>query len=65
MSKMSETTRYLAAAPAEWLCRPVVRLQPVLAKQGQPNIDLARLGGIVEGAGSVAPVIAIESPEHL
>jgi L-fucose isomerase-like protein len=64
MSKMSETTRYLAGTPAEWLCRPAVRLQPVLAKAGTPNIDLAKLGRIVEGAGSVAPVIAIDSPEH-
>ena len=39
MAGLSGATLYLAAGPAAWL-RPEVRLQPVLAKQGEPNIDL-------------------------
>jgi hypothetical protein len=40
MANLSGARRYLAAEPAAWLRRPEVRLQPVLAKQGEPNIDL-------------------------
>jgi len=64
MGSLTDTTRYLAAEPAEWLRRPLVSLQPVLAKQGQPNIDLLRLVGVIDGVGRLEEMIAIESPDH-
>lgn len=64
MTQLGETMRYLAAAPREWLIRPRVRLQPVLAKEGRPNIDLERLAGAIDGVGRISEMIAIESPQH-
>jgi L-fucose isomerase-like protein len=64
MTKLTDTKRYLPAEPPAWLTRPAAKLQPVLAKQGQPNIDLPRLRGLIDGVGQIADLIAIESPEH-
>jgi len=64
MTLLSETERFLAAEPRSWLRRPIVRLQPVLAKRGEPNIDLDRLAGAIDGVGCLEEMIAIESPEH-
>lgn len=64
MKKLDVISRYLAAEPAEFLRRPVAKLQPILAKQGQPNIDLPRLRQTVAGTGCLAPLIPIESPAH-
>ncbi len=64
MTTMRETRRYLAAEPAEWLRRPTVRLQPVLATEGKPTIDLAALAGELAGVAVLNDVIPIRSPEH-
>ena len=64
MSDPSLVSRYLAAEPASWLRRPTVVLQPVLAKQGDTNIDLPRLAEVVRGVGALRPAVAIESREH-
>jgi hypothetical protein len=56
--------RYLAEAPKPWLKRPLAKLQPVLAKAGKPNIDVARLAKKIDGSGVLAEMIAITSPEH-
>jgi len=61
---MAEILRYLAGQPAPWLRRPLTRVQPILAKAGKPNVDLARLAERVAGVAEVLPVIAVESPEH-
>lgn len=61
---MAETLRYLAQEPASWLRRPLARLQPILAKAGKPNVDLARLAERLNGIAEVLPVIAVQSPEH-
>lgn len=39
-------------------------LQPIQAKQGEPNIDLPALAGVIEGTGTLRPPIAIQSPSH-
>ena len=64
MITFEDTTRYLVAEPPGYLRRPRVRLQPVLARQGQPNIDLERLAGVIAGIGEVLEPIAITSPAH-
>lgn len=64
MSSSVSTSRYLAAEPLSFLKRPVAKLQPVLAKQGQPNIDLPRLQQAIAGTGCLAPLVPIESPAH-
>jgi len=64
MGNLTETTRYLAAAPPAWLTRPQVLLQPILAKQGPPNIDLDKLAEDVEPVARLGELIAVESPEH-
>jgi L-fucose isomerase-like protein len=61
---MAETLRYLAQEPVSWLRRPLARLQPILAKAGKPNVDLARLAERLNGIAEVLPVIAVQSPEH-
>jgi len=64
MSQLAETTRHLVGEPPAWLMRPQVRLQPVLAKQGRPNLDLQRLAELIDGVGRINGMIAIESPQH-
>ena len=64
MPDLSETTRFLVAEPAEHLRRPLATLQPILAREGKPTVDVERLSGIIEGAGQLQPMIAIESPDH-
>jgi hypothetical protein len=49
MPKSSSGARYLVGAVPEHLRRPLVRLQPVLAKKGPPNIDLPALAKVVAG----------------
>lgn len=61
---MTAVTRYLAQNPAPWLRRPLARVQPILAKAGKPNVDLARLAERVKGIAEILPVIAVQSPEH-
>jgi len=64
MTPLSRTPRYVIDSPPAWRARPVVKLQPVLAKQGEPNIDLNRLADEIDGVGSLAEMIPIASPEH-
>ncbi|MCF7848668.1 MAG: hypothetical protein K9M45_07460 [Kiritimatiellales bacterium] len=56
--------RYLIAEPAAHLRRPLAKIQPVLAKQGTPNIDIEKLRATVGGVAVINEMIAIESPEH-
>jgi hypothetical protein len=64
MDPFTEQTRYLYGEPAPRLRRPLAVLQPVLARAGEPTVDIARLQKTLEGIARVEPVIAIESPEH-
>jgi hypothetical protein len=56
--------RYLAGEPPSWLRRPLAKIQPVLAKEGKPNIDVAKLAKKIEGSGVLNEMVAIKSPEH-
>ncbi len=56
--------RFLAEEPKPWLKRPLAKLQPVLAKEGKPNVDVAKLAKRIEGNGILNEMIAIKSPEH-
>ena len=49
MTSVSERTRTLLSTPAPHLLRPAARLQPILAKKGEPNIDLAALQQVAAG----------------
>ncbi len=56
--------RYLIADPPSYLKRPAARLQPLLAKDGETNIDLEALAADTKGIAEILPAIAIKSPEH-
>jgi len=58
------TNRFLAVEPSDHLKVPLARIQPVLAKQGNPNIDIGKLGRLIDGYGVLEDTIAIQSPEH-
>ena len=62
MSSLSETQRYLVQPPAPHLRRPPARLQPILARQGKPTVDVAELARTIEGVGELADMIVVESP---
>lgn len=64
MSKQIGMSRYLAVEPADHLVRPPARLQPVLATQGQPTVDVAELGRRLQGDAVLEDVIAVQSAEH-
>jgi hypothetical protein len=56
--------RYLREPVAAGLCRPEAVLQPILAKEGRPGVDLDRLALEIRGIGRVLPAIAVRSPAH-
>jgi L-fucose isomerase-like protein len=56
--------RFLAGQPPAFTQRPKARLQPLLAKKGVPNIDVAKLARMVADIAIIEPTIAIESPQH-
>ena len=64
MNKLVETQRFLITNLPNHLQPPQVRLQPILAKAGKPNIDILRLGEILKGVATLNDMIAIQSPEH-
>ena len=56
--------RFLTVEPKSHLKRPLAKLQPILAKQGKPNIDVEKLAEIISSCGQLEPMIAVESPQH-
>ncbi|MBN1126079.1 MAG: hypothetical protein JXA82_13815 [Sedimentisphaerales bacterium] len=64
MNELESVRRYLAVVPDSFLQIPKARLQPILAKQGKPNIDIDKLKALLEPIAFVEPIIAIESPQH-
>ena len=58
------TERFLVAPPPAYLTRPLLRLQPVLAKRGTPDIDLTALAGMIAGTAELCEPIIVESPAH-
>lgn len=64
MTAIQTPTRYLISEPANHLIRPVARLQPVLAKEGKPSVNLELLAQKLDGCAWIEPQIAVQSPEH-
>jgi L-fucose isomerase-like protein len=64
MSGVQEAKRFLQGRPQEFLRVPRARLQPILAKQGKPTIDLDKLRHALSPIAEVLPVIVVQSPEH-
>ena len=64
MSDHSETKRFLLADPPEHLTRPLATMQPVLAREGRPTVDIDKLTGVIEGCGRLEPMVPIQSPDH-
>jgi L-fucose isomerase-like protein len=60
----NRSQRFLAVEPAEFLSRPLARIQPILATRGRPTIDTKVLAGRIAGYGVLNEVIPVESPEH-
>ncbi|MBD3239264.1 MAG: hypothetical protein GF331_01665, partial [Chitinivibrionales bacterium] len=56
--------RYVAVEPKPHLTRPVVQLQPILARPGKPSVDLEALAKDIAGIAELRPLISIESPGH-
>jgi len=64
VSTYSEVSRYLVEEPEPHLRRPVARLQPILASEGKPTVDVARLSQVLQGDASLEEMIVVTSPEH-
>lgn len=64
MSTNKTSSRFLLETPPPYLTRPTVCLQPLLAKKGEPNIDLKALTKVIAGVGRLNDTIAIESYDH-
>jgi len=39
-------------------------MQPVLAGEGKPTVDIDKLSGVIEGCGRLEEMIPIQSPDH-
>ncbi|MEW6072870.1 MAG: hypothetical protein AB1726_09815 [Planctomycetota bacterium] len=64
MERPPGVSRTLAAGATAGLRRPPVVLQPVLAKAGRPNVDLARLAEVLRGVAEMRPAVSIQSRTH-
>ncbi|MCK5739465.1 hypothetical protein KAH55_09800, partial [bacterium] len=64
MSKLSRQKRFLFAEPLPHLQRPKARLQPFLAKPGEPSVDIYELEKRIGAVADVNPMIVVESPEQ-
>src|SRR5215217_495926 len=64
MKNYDEITRFLIEEQPSHLQYIPARLQPIQAKPGNPSVDVARLGKMLEGIAILNEVIEIESPEH-
>ncbi len=64
MSTYSEVSRYLVEEPEPHLQRPVARLQPVLATEGKPSVNIAKLGQVLNGYAALEDMIVVRSAEH-
>jgi hypothetical protein len=64
MQTVSQARRYLKDTPAKWLEVPRARLQPILAKQGKPTIDLDKLREFLSPIADVLPAIIVQSPDQ-
>ena len=64
MSEFGEVKRFLVEAPPPWVTRPAAKLQPILAREGKPTVDVAKLAQAIEGIAELALMIVVQSPEH-
>jgi hypothetical protein len=64
MKRYDEIQRFLIEKQPSHLQYSPARLQPIQAKPGNPSVDVARLGQILEGVAILNDTIAIQSPEH-
>jgi hypothetical protein len=64
VGEYSEVAWYLVAEPKGYLQRPAARLQPILAAEGMPNVDHARLRRELRGFCALEEMIVVQSPEH-
>jgi hypothetical protein len=56
--------RFLREPIAARLRRPEAVLQPVIAREGRPTVDLERLARETRGIARVLPAISVRSPAH-
>jgi len=63
-SKLSDTKRHLVGELPEYLKIPRVQLQPVLAKEGKPNIDMKLLSNRLSDVAVLRSMISVKSPGH-
>jgi L-fucose isomerase-like protein len=64
MKNFGEIHRFLVEEQPDHLQYAPARLQPIQAKPGNPSVDVARLGQILEGVAILKETIAVQSPEH-
>jgi L-fucose isomerase-like protein len=64
MKKYDEIQRFLIEKQPSHLQYSPARLQPIQAKPGNPSVDVAKLGQILQGVAVLNDTIAIQSPEH-
>lgn len=64
MRRLTHSARYLAIPPEPWLLRPPARLQPLVAREGRPNVDLDRLTREAGGVAAVEPPVFIRDAVH-
>ena len=64
MKNFDEVQRFLVEQQPGHLRYPTARLQPIQAKPGNPSVDVAKLGQILQGVAVLNETIAIQSPEH-
>lgn len=64
MKKEKLVERYLTGNTPPRLKRPLARIQPLLAREGKPSVDVARLAELVKDCAVLNETVAIRSPEH-
>lgn len=60
----STSGRFLFSEPPAYLKRPMLRIQPILAREGKPSVDVDKLADLIGDCATLEPLVCIHSPEQ-
>jgi len=61
---LAEPGRFLLGEPPSHLKRPPLKIQPVLAREGKPSVDVDKLASLLDGSAVLCEMERIKSREH-
>jgi len=63
-SENSHAARFLRGEIPSHLKRPVLKIQPILAREGNPSVNLGKLVEMIAGYAELKELVCVKSAEH-